>query len=76
VSTFHHKHEKLQEMSANPNYVLAVCHTVGMKLQAVSEVSKSTGFKTLEEKLEEEIQALRRNWATQFVLPVHPHQQH
>jgi hypothetical protein len=70
VLTFHHKHEKLQEMRANPNYVPAVCCTIGMKLQAVSEVSKSTGFKTLEDELEEEIQVLRRNWATQFVLPV------
>jgi hypothetical protein len=46
ASTFHHKHEKLQEMRTNPNYIPAVCRTVGMKLQAVSEVSKSTGFKT------------------------------
>ncbi len=51
VLTFHHKHEKLQEMRANPNYVPAVCCTIGMKLQAVSEVSKSTGFKTLEDEL-------------------------
>ena len=57
-------------MRANPNYVPAVCRTVGMKLQAVSEVSKSTGFKTLEDELEGEIQALRRDWATRFVLPV------
>jgi hypothetical protein len=40
-------------MRANPNYVPAVCRTIGMKLQAVSEVSKSTGFKTLEDELEE-----------------------
>jgi hypothetical protein len=70
ASTFHHKYEKLQEMRANPDYVPAVCCTVGMKLQAVSEVSKSTGFKTLEDELEGEIQALRRDWATRFVLPV------
>jgi hypothetical protein len=47
ASTFHHKHEKLQEMRANPDYIPAVCRTVGMKLQAVSEVSKSTGLKLL-----------------------------
>ncbi len=41
-----------------------------MKLQAVSKVSKSMGFKTLGDKLEEEIQVLRRDWATRFVLPV------
>jgi hypothetical protein len=56
-------------MRANPNYVPAVCRTVGMKLQAVSEVSKSMGFKTFEDKLEGEIQALRRDWATRFVFP-------
>jgi hypothetical protein len=70
ASTFHHKHEKLQEMCTNPDYVPAVCRTIGMKLQAMSEVSKSTGFKTLEDELNEEIQALRRDWATRFVLPV------
>ena len=70
ASTFHHKHEKLQEMRANPDYVPAVCRTVGMKFQAVSEVSKSTGFKNLEDKLEGEIQALRRNWAKRFFLPI------
>jgi hypothetical protein len=70
ASTFHHKHEKLQEMRANPDCVPAVCRTVGMKFQAVSEVSKSTGFKTFEDELEGEIQELRRNWAKRFVLPV------
>ena len=70
ASTFHHKHEKLQEMCANPDYIPAVCRTVEMKLQAVSEVSKSPGFKTLEDKLEGEIQVLCYDWATWFVLPV------
>ena len=55
ASTFHHKHEKLQEMDANPDYNPTVCRTVGMKLWAVSEVSKSTGFNTLEDELKEEI---------------------
>ena len=36
----------------------------------MSEVSKSTGFKTLEDELEGEIQVLCRDWATRFVLPV------
>ena len=57
-------------MGANPDYVPAVCRTVGMKLQAVPEVSKSPGFKTLEDELEGEIQALCCDWATRFVLPV------
>jgi hypothetical protein len=31
---FHYKSEKLQEMRANPEYVPAICRTMGMKLQA------------------------------------------
>jgi hypothetical protein len=49
ASAFHYKSEKLQEMRANPEYVPAICGTVGMKLQAVSEVTKSRGYKTLED---------------------------
>jgi hypothetical protein len=70
MSAFHYKNEKLEEMVATPEYVPAVCRTVGMKLQAVSEVTKSTGFKALEDKLAEAIEATRRDWATRFVLPV------
>jgi hypothetical protein len=51
ASAFHYMSEKLQEMRANPEYVPAICRTVGMKLQAVSEVTKSAGYKTLENKL-------------------------
>jgi hypothetical protein len=70
VSTFHHKHEKLQEMCANSDYAPVVCRTVGMKLQAMSEVNKSPGFKALEDKLVGKIQVLHHDWATRFVLPV------
>ena len=70
ASTFHHKHEKLQEMCANPDYVSAVCRTIGMKLQVASEVSKSLGFKALEDEFKGKIQVLCCNWATRFVLPV------
>jgi len=41
-----------------------------MKLQVVSEVIKSTGFKALEDELDEVIEATRRDWATRFVFPV------
>ena len=70
MSAFHYKSEKLEEIVATPEYVPAVCRTVGMKLQAVSEVTKSTGFKALEDELAETISATRRDWATRFVLPV------
>jgi hypothetical protein len=40
MSSFHYKSEKLEEMNATSDYVPAVCRTVGMKLQAVSEVTK------------------------------------
>jgi hypothetical protein len=70
MSVFHYKSEKLEEMNATSGYVPAVCRTVGMKLQAVSEVTKSAGFKALEDELAEAIEATRRDWATRFVLPV------
>jgi hypothetical protein len=70
MSAFHYKSEKLEEMNTTSDYVPAVCRTVGMKLQAVSEVTKSLGFKALEDKLAEAIKATRREWATRFVLPV------
>jgi hypothetical protein len=70
ASAFHYKSEKLQETHANPEYVPAICRTVGMKLQAVSEVTKSAGYKTLEDELAGKIEALQRNWATRYVLPV------
>jgi hypothetical protein len=55
---FHYKSEKLQEMRANSDYVPAICRTVGMKLQAMSAVTKSAGYKTLEDKLVGKIEAL------------------
>jgi hypothetical protein len=70
ASIFHYKNEKLKEIVANPEYVPAICRTVGMKLQAVSEVTKSTGFKALEDELAEAIEATRRDWAMRFVLPI------
>ena len=41
-----------------------------MKFQAVSEVTKSSGFKALEDELTEAIEATRRDWAKRFVFPV------
>ena len=70
ASVSHFKSEKLKEINATSEYVPAICRTVGMKLQAVSEVTKSSGFQALEDELTEAIQATRRDWATRFVLPV------
>jgi hypothetical protein len=42
-----------------------------MKLQAVSEVTESSGFKALNDELNEEIEAIRRDWATRFVFLVY-----
>ena len=70
ASAYHYKSEKLKDMIAIPEYVPAICRTVGMKLQAASEVTKSTGFKALEGELVEVIMAMRRDWATCFVFPV------
>ena len=70
ASVSHFKSEKLKEINATSEYVPAICRTVGMKLQAVSEVTKSSGFQALEDELTEAIQATRRDWATCFVLPI------
>jgi hypothetical protein len=70
ASTFHYKSEKYKEMCANPEYVPAICQSVVMKLQALDEVTKSPGYKTLKDKPAKEIEALQRDWATRFVLPV------
>ena len=70
ASVSHFKSEKLKEINATSEYVPAICRTIGMKLQAVSEVTKSSGFQALEDELTEAIQATRRDWATHFVLPV------
>ena len=71
MSVSYFKSEKLKEIKATSEYVPAICRTVGMKLQAVSEVTKSSGFKALEDELAETIEATRREWATRFVLPVY-----
>jgi hypothetical protein len=70
ASAYHYKSEKLKEMVATPEYVPAIGRIVGMKLQAVSEFTKITGFKALEDELAEVIEATRRDWATRFVFPV------
>ena len=57
-------------MVASPEYVPTICQTMGMKIQAVSEVTKSTGFKALEDKLSEAIEATQRKWASHFVFPI------
>ena len=61
VSVSHFKSEKLKEINATSEYVPAVCRTVGMKLQAVSEVTKSLGFKALDNELTKAIKATRRD---------------
>ncbi len=70
VSTFYYKSEKCKEMCANPEYIPTVCQSVGMRLQVIDEVTKSPGYKTLEDKLAKEIEALQRDWAMLFALPV------
>jgi hypothetical protein len=70
ASAFHYKSKKYKEMCADPEYIPTVYRSVRMRLQVIDEVTKSPGYKTLEDKLAKEIEALRRNWATRFVLPV------
>ena len=71
ASVFHYKSEKLKKMNATSEYIPAVCRTIEMKLQAVSEVTKSSGFKALEDELTKAIKVTRRDWATRFVFPVY-----
>ncbi len=70
VSAFHYRNKKYKGMCVDPEYVPVVCQSVGMKLHALDEVTKSPGYKTLEDKLAKKIKALQRNRASQFVLPV------
>jgi uncharacterized protein YihD (DUF1040 family) len=42
-----------------------------LKLQALSEVAESSGFKALNDELTEEIMATQRNWAKRFVFPAY-----
>jgi Txe/YoeB family toxin of Txe-Axe toxin-antitoxin module len=71
ASASHFKSEKLKEMHATSDYVPTICRSVGIKLQAVPEVTESTGYKSLNDELKEEIEATRRDWATRFVFPVY-----
>ncbi len=64
ASAFHYKSKKYKEMRADPEYIPTICRSVGMKLQAIDEVTKSLGYKTLKDKLAKEIEALQRDWAT------------
>jgi hypothetical protein len=57
-------------MRADNAYIPTVCRNVGMTLQALAEVQKTAGFKSLQDELALETEALRRNWALRFVLPV------
>ena len=70
ASKFHYKNETLNEMRANNAYIPTICQNVGMTLQALVEVQKTTGFKSLQDKLALATEVLRRNWASRFVLPV------
>jgi hypothetical protein len=47
ASKFHYKSEKLNKMCADNAYIPTVCWNVGMTLQALVEVQKTTGFKSL-----------------------------
>ena len=61
TSAFHYKSKKYKEMRSDPEYVPAICQSVGMKLQAIDEVTKSPGYKTPEDQLAKEIEALQRD---------------
>ena len=71
ASISHFKSEKQKEMIATSEYVPTCCRYVGIKLQAVSEVAKSSGFKTLNDELNEGIEATRRDWEKRFYFPVY-----
>ena len=51
ASASHLKSEKLKEMQATSEYVPAIFQTVGLKLQTLSEFTKSVGYKALEDEL-------------------------
>jgi hypothetical protein len=70
ASKFHYKSEKLNKMHADNAYIPTVCRNMGMTLQALVEVQKTTGFKSLQDELALETEVLRRNWALRFVLPI------
>ncbi len=58
ASKFYYKNKKFNKMRANPAYIPTNCRNVGMVLQALAEVQKSTGFKTLQDELAAETEAL------------------
>ena len=60
ASKFHYKSEKLNEMRSHHAYIPRICWNVGMVLQCLSEVQKTAGFKSLQDDLLLETQALRR----------------
>ena len=70
ASKFHYKNEKLNEMRADNAYIPTICRSVGMTLQALAEVQKATGFKSLQDELALATEALCRDSASRFVLPV------
>jgi hypothetical protein len=70
ASKFHYKSEKLNKMRADNAYVPKICRNMGMTLQALAEVQKTTGFKSLQDELVLETEALCCNWASRFVLPI------
>jgi hypothetical protein len=57
-------------MRANNAYIPMICWNVGITLQALVEVQKTTGLKSLQDELALETEALCHNWASQIVLPV------
>ena len=56
-------------MRANNAYIPTVCWNMGMTLQALAEVQKTTGFKSLQDELALETEALRRDWASWLCYP-------
>ena len=70
ASKFHYKNKKLNEMGADNAYIPTICRNVGMTLQALAEVQKTTGFKSLQDELALATEALCHNWASWFVLPI------
>jgi hypothetical protein len=57
-------------MRADNAYIPTICRNAGITLQALAEVQKTTGFKNLHDELVLATEALRRDWALRFVLPI------
>ena len=70
ASTFHYKNEKLNGTRADNAYIPTICRNMAMTLQALVEVQKTAGFKSLQDELVLATEALCRNWASRFMLPV------